>query len=205
MVAQRPGSSQLKHSPTAILRVVEDWIPAALMAVMTIAVTSDVVMRYIFNNSIAEASSLAKVSMLWMIFLGSAGVSRRGAQICLDYFSPRLSGKGRAILDIVVETITITVLSMLGYAIIAYLNAAKFVPMPGLGLSKRYISLAAAIGILLMILHSMIHLIRAFRGLQSLEYWRTNIPIEEIELEDFNTQFIQVVDKKISGAQENNS
>ena len=42
------------------------------------------------------------------------------------------------------------------------------------------LTLAAAVGIALMILHTLVHLWRAVRGLRSDDYRRVNIPVEEI-------------------------
>ena len=87
-------------------------------------------------------------------------------------------------------------------ATLGYLASAKFVPLVGLGISKRNITLAAAVGIALMILHTLVHLWRAVRGLRSDDYRRVNIPVEEIELDEFDTTVIRTVDEELTGRKE---
>lgn len=192
---RRPAS----RVATRILIVFEEWLPGALMAVMAIAITSDVVMRYIFNAPLAGAGEIAMFSMIWMVYLGSAAVSRKGAHICLDFFSERIGARGRALLDITVELITIAVLGVIFFATIQYLQDAKFLILPGTGISKQYITLAAAVGLGLMLLHTIAHLWRAVVGLRDDGYWRINIPVEDIELDEFNTQVIRAVGEELTG------
>lgn len=180
--------------------IFEEWIPALLLGVMTLAILADVIMRYVFNKPIMGAGETAMFSMVWMVYLGAAAVSRKGAHICLDFFSERISGRSRAIFDIIVEIITIVVLTVITIATFKYMQDARFVPIPGIGLSKQYITLAAAIGLTLMIVHTLVHLARAFLGINDPNYHRVNDPIEEVELEDFDTLFIKTVETELTGA-----
>ena len=180
----------------------EEWVPAALLGTMALAITADVLMRYIFNRPLAWAGPLSVFAMVWLVYLGSAAVSRKGAHICLDFFSDRIGSRGRAVLDIIAETITGVVLIAVFVATLAYLESAKFVPLVGLGISKQYVTLAAAFGIGLMVLHTLVHLWRALRGLRSSDYRRVNVPVEEIELDDFDTTVIRTVDEELTGRKE---
>jgi TRAP-type C4-dicarboxylate transport system permease small subunit len=187
---------------TRVLIVIEEWLPAALLAVMTLAIAADVLMRYAFNHPLAWAGPLSVFSMVWLVYLGSAAVSRKGSHICLDFLSERIGSRGRAILDIFVELFTGALLTVVLIATLNYLSAAKFVPLVGLGISKRMVTLAAAIGIGLMILHALTHLWRALVGLRSDDYQRVNIPVEQVELDEFDTQVIRTVDEELTGGRE---
>ncbi|MGD9606987.1 MAG: TRAP transporter small permease [Leucobacter sp.] len=185
-----------------VLVVIEEWLPAALLGAMTLAISADVLMRYAFNRPLAWAGPFSVFAMVWLVYLGSAAVSRKGAHICLDFFSDRIGSRARAVLDIFAELVTTAVLALVFIATLGYLASAKFVPLVGLGISKRNITLAAAVGIALMILHTLVHLWRAVRGLRSDDYRRVNIPVEEIELDEFDTTVIRTVDEELTGRKE---
>ncbi len=184
-----------------LLTVVEEWLPALLMGAMAVAITADVVMRYVFNHPLAWAGPLSMICMVWMVYLGSAAVSRRGAHICLDFLSGRLGHRGRSIIDLFVELVTLLVLGTILVATVIYLEKARFLIVPGLGISKKYITVAVLVGILLMLLHSAVHAIRAIRGFRDPGYERVNIPLEEVELDDFDTRFVKVVGEELTGKQ----
>lgn len=185
-----------------LLVIVEDWIPAALIGVMAITITADVIMRYAFNHPLAGAGELSLFCMVWMVFLGSAAVSRRGAHICLDFFSSKFGHRGRAVLDLSAEAITTAVLVFVTFATIEYLQKAKFLVLPGTGISKQFITLAALVGLVLMAAHSIIHAVRAIRGFRDPNYSRTNQPIDEIELDDFDTRLVRTIGSELTGKQD---
>lgn len=185
----------------ATLATIEEWVPATLMGVMAIAITADVIMRYIFNSPLAWAGPLSMFCMVWMVYLGSAAVSRFGAHICLDFLSGKLGHKGRATLDLFVEAVTLIVLGTICVGTVAYLQKAHFLIVPGIGISKKYITLAALVGLALMVLHSLTHAARAISGFRNPDYERVNVPLEEVELDDFDTRFVNVVSNELTGKQ----
>ena len=192
-----PG--QQKRGLARILRVIEDWIPGYLLGLTAVIMTADVVARYGFNHPIRGASEVALLAMIWLVYLSAAGVSRRGAHIALDMVSDRLSSRGRAILDIVVELLTLAVLGTLLYAGFLYFATGRFTVLPATGISKGFVTLAIPLSAALMIAHSITHLIRAVRGVTSVDYQRHFEPIEEVELDDFDTTAIRRIDSDISG------
>ncbi|GAA1325193.1 TRAP transporter small permease [Leucobacter albus] len=196
-VAARPAPRWLRGT----LTTVEEWVPAALMGVMAVAITADVIMRYVFNHPLAWAGPLSMFCMVWMVYLGSAAISRRGAHICLDFLSGKLGHRGRALIDLFVEAVTLFVLGTICVATVIYLEKARFLIMPGIGVSKKYITVAALVGLGLMVIHSAVHATRAVAGLRNPAYERVNIPVEEVELDDFDTRFVNVVSDELTGKQ----
>lgn len=184
-----------------IVIAIEEWLPAALIAAMALVITADVVLRYALNHPLAWAGPVAMFCMVWMVYLGSAAVSRFGSHICLDFFSERIGPRGRAALDLAVELITLGILGTVCVATVQYLNNARFLMIPGIGISKRWITVAAVTGLALMIVHAAVHAARAGIGFTAPDYRRVNRPVEEIELDDFNTNLVNVVDDELSGNQ----
>lgn len=184
---------------TRVLEVVEEWIPGYLLGLTALVMTADVVARYGFNRPIRGASEVALLAMIWLVYLSAAGVSRRGAHISLDMFSDRLGSRARAILDVFVELVTLAVLATLLYVGFLFFSTGRFTLLPATGISKAFVTLAIPISAALMIAHSIAHMIRAICGITAADYRRHFVPIEEVELDDFDTRAIRRIDSDISG------
>ena len=69
-----------------------------LFAVLTIAVFSQVVARYVFNQPPAWTEELARFCQVWIILLASSICLRKGSHLAVDYLGPALApGAQRAV------------------------------------------------------------------------------------------------------------
>ena len=57
---------------------ITDWLMAALLAFMVIAVFSSVVLRYAFGTGWTGAEELSRLAFVWLVFVGVASSMRRG-------------------------------------------------------------------------------------------------------------------------------
>lgn len=60
------------------------WALAALLTVMTVLITWQVVARYVFGNSLTFSEEVSRFSMVWMAMLGTAYAYRHGSLIAVD-------------------------------------------------------------------------------------------------------------------------
>jgi TRAP-type C4-dicarboxylate transport system, small permease component len=65
------------------------------MAVMSLLVFSNVVLRYGFSSGIAFSVEVSRVLFVWIIFLGSAVAVAKGAHLSVDTLVSRLPRKAR--------------------------------------------------------------------------------------------------------------
>ena len=75
------------ESAKRILDRIIEWVCVVLLAVMTILVTFQVVVRYFFNSPNAYTESLSKYMFVWMVMYGSAyvfGLRALSVTICLQ-------------------------------------------------------------------------------------------------------------------------
>ncbi|MBW6496167.1 MAG: TRAP transporter small permease [Burkholderiaceae bacterium] len=70
----------------AWLHRLEEWLIAALLAVMTLVAFGQVIARYVFNYSFVWALELVTFLFAWLIFLGAAYGVRVHAHIGVDAF-----------------------------------------------------------------------------------------------------------------------
>lgn len=77
----------------------EEYFCAAAMAVMTILVFVQVVMRYVFANSLSWSEELARYIFLWLSWVGASYAVRERAHFRVEMFAGLLKGKARIALE----------------------------------------------------------------------------------------------------------
>jgi TRAP-type C4-dicarboxylate transport system permease small subunit len=141
-----------------------DWLLDALvMVTLTITIVSvvaQVIFRYILHNPLVGSEELAKLSFVWMIFLGAAVVTRDRLHIQVDFFFLKLPPalqRGVAVLMSLVTLALFCVVVVFGFQVVAAQSGMKSV---GLNVPLAYYSFAVPIGSLFLIYYTL----RGFRS-----------------------------------------
>ncbi len=66
------------------LNRLEDWLMVISMALITILITTQVVLRYVFASSFPWAEEVTRFIVIWMSFIGAAMGVRTGAHVSVD-------------------------------------------------------------------------------------------------------------------------
>ena len=66
------------------LNRIAEWALAALVTVMVVSVTAQVIFRYGVQSSLTWSEEVARYSFIWAIFLGTSVAARRGQHIVVD-------------------------------------------------------------------------------------------------------------------------
>jgi TRAP-type C4-dicarboxylate transport system permease small subunit len=66
-------------------------IGTALMLCICIVVSANVVARYVFNYGLIWSDEIARFSLIWITFLGTAVLVRQGQHIAIDVFESKMS------------------------------------------------------------------------------------------------------------------
>jgi len=82
-------------TPLKWLFKVFDTLIVVGMAVISILVFSNVVLRYGFSSGISSAVELSRVILVWIIFMGSVVALAKGAHLGVDSLVVRLPRKAR--------------------------------------------------------------------------------------------------------------
>lgn len=93
MSTQRPGTAM--PAPLQWLFKLFDVLVVVGMAVMSILVFSNVVLRYGFSSGIAFSVEVSRVIFVWIIFLGSAVALAKGAHLSVDTLVARFPHRAR--------------------------------------------------------------------------------------------------------------
>lgn len=89
------------------------WIDANLEAVivtilllsMSFLVGLQVVMRYVFHNSLSWSEELARYMFIWLVYVGISYGVKRNRHICIDFVHDILPSKGAAVLSMLADLI----------------------------------------------------------------------------------------------------
>ena len=80
---------------------VEAHLLVASLAFTTMLVFVQVVLRYVFNNSLSWSEELARYIFIWQIWLGTSVAMKEGEHITLDMLPTKLGDKGKLVLAVV--------------------------------------------------------------------------------------------------------
>ena len=120
------------------LKKADAYICAVLLAVMTVVMASEVVMRYIFGQSLIWAEELVRYLFIWFIFLGSAYCIPGKQHITVDLLVQVLPEKAARKVDGVATILLILLCGVMTYLTASYtmtvfqrgeLSTALHVPM----------------------------------------------------------------------------
>lgn len=142
----------------------EEGLPGLLVAFMAVGITIGVFARYLFHAPIAGIPELATNAMIWVVFLGSAAVTRRGLHVALDVTTNGLPPRLKAGCAIFASLCTATVLVFMVVWSWQYLSTThRVLPMTGIPLFHAWIALP--LGGALMLFHELVALGRSVKGL----------------------------------------
>ena len=85
-------------------------VSAALVILIAVAVTIDVLMRYIFAKTYAGLFEITEYSLLWITFLGAPWIMKNNGHVRVDLIVNKLPPHKRAWLTIIADFISIFLL-----------------------------------------------------------------------------------------------
>ena len=141
------------------------YLGGAVLAVMTLAVFLQVVLRFFGRTGIDGLDEVPRYLFVWLVMIGAAAAMQRGEHTCVDYFRLRLGPRGRAL--------TTAVINAVGMLFFLSLIRTSFVLVPnsqlqtsaGLGLPLGYVYAAVPVGAFLVLLPMAWNLVAALRAL----------------------------------------
>jgi TRAP-type C4-dicarboxylate transport system permease small subunit len=86
---------------TEVVDFVIRWLIIFLMSVMVLAVTWQVITRYLLNAPSSYTSELSTFLLIWISLIGAAYALRLRAHLGIDVLSRRLGGAGKARIRII--------------------------------------------------------------------------------------------------------
>lgn len=144
--------------------VIEEIIPAVLLAAMTGIVTTDVILRYIFSRPQPWVHELALLLFVWQLFLGAAGAARRRLHIGVEFFAGFLRGRLRSLQLLLAQLLMLGILGISAALAWQFALVARR-DFEALGVSYRWMYMAVPVGLGLFSIHVAGHAFGHARGL----------------------------------------
>ena len=141
-----------------IFRKFIDIFIIVLFTILILVVFSQVVFRYVFNNSLTWAEEMARYLQVWIVFLAAAAAIRTGSHISVDYATHNLSSRYKNFLGIIIAILTILFLGIVttyGYKLfIQIYHSTQRSPAMQMPMSVAYA--AVPVGGLFMLIEAII-------------------------------------------------
>lgn len=83
----------------------EEYCLVAILAICVVIIFAQVIMRYVFNNSLSWSEEVCKYLFVWMIWLGTSLGAKVKGHLCITIISDQVKGVPKYVLDIVVKLI----------------------------------------------------------------------------------------------------
>lgn len=130
------------HPPAGKLKFLEKVI-AILLAIIIITMFSQVVFRYLLNQSLYWSEEIVRYLFIWLVFLGGALVTRDDGHIGIDYLLTIIPSKHRNLLRIFGSIVVILVSIFFSIGGIILVFRLKGSLSPALGLPVNWFLYAA--------------------------------------------------------------
>jgi TRAP-type C4-dicarboxylate transport system permease small subunit len=157
--AGRYGSSS--RSLAQWLGRIPDVVAAVLLAVVTLLVTAQVLVRYALGGSLVWSEELTRLLFVWMVLIGAASAAPMRVELFVDRMPRRLGAFFRLLGELVVMALTV----VLVYGAWGMMDLTAFDTYTALGISIRWLYLALLVGGGLWLLRSLATLVRHAREL----------------------------------------
>jgi C4-dicarboxylate transporter DctQ subunit len=108
-----------------LLKRLDEWLIAILLAAMTLLTFAQVVMRYVFNSGFTWAQELTTILFAFMIFIGISYGVRVGAHIGADALIKLFTPKVRRIVSIIAVLLCLLYAGMVIYGSFVYVMKMK--------------------------------------------------------------------------------
>lgn len=142
------------------LNAVVTLLVAALLGVVTLAVVTQVMVRFVLtavgvNISAPWTEELARYTLIWMVFLGAAVGVRHARMIALEFGVRSLPAKIGVPIRYAVMIMSMAFFGLLVWVGLNFLELGRSERSPVLGITRDYVYWAMPVGMTLMILNSL--------------------------------------------------
>lgn len=154
----------MKSKMIKILDKVEDTCLIVMFAAMVGIIFFQVIMRYMFNNSLPWSEELGKFFFVWISWLGISIGHRRNEHIRITLIVDKLPRKFNRLAEAFCELVLILICAVTMYYGIFMMQIQIHVPYAGIKISTAWGYLSLVLGCGLFILRAGIHFVDAIKA-----------------------------------------
>jgi len=148
----------------------EDICLVSMFILMVAAIFLQVIMRFVFNNSLTWSEELGKFIFVWISWLGISLAERKNEHIKITLVTDRLSPKWRTVCEILSAVCMLLILGVIVYYGVQLVIFQQRVHYAGIKISTSWGYLSLVLGCGFMILRVIGGIIRNIQILKSGNY-----------------------------------
>jgi len=162
-----PRPSRIAALERRLMRIIELLAAICVIAEVLILLVG-VIARYVFLHPLIWTDELAQAVFLWLGMIGATVALQRGEHMRMTALLVRAGPRLRGALDIYAAAAALVFLAVVMQPSLDYVDEVSRLEMPGLGVSKTWLTLPLPCGFALMILIALLRLFRQFRPVTGL-------------------------------------
>ena len=139
-----------------------DIVAAALLAIVTLLVSAQVLVRYALGGSLVWSEELTRLLFVWMVLIAAATAPPMQVNLFVDRLSPRLAALIRLLSELLVLALTL----VLVYGAWGMMDLTQFDTYTALEISVRWLYLALFLGGGLWVMGSVARIGRTLQALR---------------------------------------
>lgn len=139
-----------------------DIVAAALLAIVTLLVSAQVLVRYALGGSLVWSEELTRLLFVWMVLIAAATAPPMQVNLFVDRLSPRLAALIRLLSELLVLALTL----VLVYGAWGMMDLTQFDTYTALEISVRWLYLALFLGGGLWVMGSVARIGRTLQDLR---------------------------------------
>jgi TRAP-type C4-dicarboxylate transport system permease small subunit len=155
----------MKKNIVKILDKIEDTALITMFVAMVGIIFIQVIMRYIFNNSLYWSEELGKFLFVWISWLGISIGHRRREHIKIAMVVDKLPRKLQLIFEAITEVVLIIICGVTLYYGVIMIGIQVNVPYAGIKISTSWGYLSVVLGCGLFIARSVAYFVEAVRAI----------------------------------------
>lgn len=140
----------------------EEIILVGMFALMVFVIFIQVIMRYIFNNSLSWSEELGKFLFVWISWIGISIGAKRKEHIKINMFVDKFSSKVQTICEILSEIIVFGICAITAYYGIELVVSQSHVNFAGIKISMSWGYLSVVFGCTIMMFRNIINISSSF-------------------------------------------
>ena len=140
-------------------------LAGAILALMTLAVFLQVVLRFLGRGGIDGLDEVPRYLFVWLVMIGAAAAMHRGEHTMLEYFRDRMGPRNRALAGVITHGAGILLFGSLIKSSLVLVPNAQLQTSAGLNLPLGYVYAAVPVGSVLIVLPMAWNLVVSLRAL----------------------------------------
>ncbi len=141
------------------LEKIEDAVLIMMFMAMVAVIFLQVIMRFVFNNSLVWSEELGKFLFVWLSWIGISIGHRRKEHIKITLFVDKFPLRYRFLFEAITELVLILICAVTVYYSVVMIGIQANVPYAGIKISTSWGYLSLVLGCSMMLIRCVVSLI----------------------------------------------